>query len=244
MNAVPGSTESSIESTEPGPSTTGPSTAAAPTPVSPPATAPAAVRIATFDASFSGASSGELAAGLATGDDAQAAAVAEIVQRNRPDIVLIAGFDVSDASAVDLFRTNYLAVSQHGADPIEYRYTYTAAVNSGVDSGVDLDHDGTIGGPGDVFGFGDFAGQHGMVLYSRFPIVTDQVRTFQHLRWSAMPDARLPDDPTTPEPGDYYTAAELAVVRLSSASHWDVPVDLGGGRGRARAGVATGAAGR
>jgi hypothetical protein len=43
-----------------------------------------------------------------------------------------------------------------------------------------------------------------------------------------MPGARLPDDPATPEPGDWYSAEELAVVRLSSKSHWDVPVHVDG----------------
>jgi hypothetical protein len=43
-----------------------------------------------------------------------------------------------------------------------------------------------------------------------------------------MPDARLPDDPTTAEPGDWYTADELAVLPLASASMWDVPVTVDG----------------
>jgi hypothetical protein len=43
-----------------------------------------------------------------------------------------------------------------------------------------------------------------------------------------MPGARLPDDPTTSAPADWYSPAELAVFRLSSKSHWDVPVEIGG----------------
>ena len=43
-----------------------------------------------------------------------------------------------------------------------------------------------------------------------------------------MPDARLPDDPATPEPGDWYSPEELEVFRLSSKSHWDVPMDVDG----------------
>ena len=38
----------------------------------------------------------------------------------------------------------------------------------------------------------------------------------------------LPDDPDTPEPADWYSAEELDVVRLSSKSHWDVPIAIGG----------------
>ena len=45
-----------------------------------------------------------------------------------------------------------------------------------------------------------------------------------------MPGALLPDDPSTPEPADWYSPDELDVFRLSSKSHWDVPVRLPDGR--------------
>jgi hypothetical protein len=67
-----------------------------------------------------------------------------------------------------------------------------------------------------------------MVVLSRFPIVTEDVRTFQNLLWAAVPGARLPDDPATPEPADWYTADELALLPLSSTTHWDVPIDVDG----------------
>jgi hypothetical protein len=66
-----------------------------------------------------------------------------------------------------------------------------------------------------------------MVVLSRHPIVTDGVRTFRTFLWNDMPGALLPDDPDTPEPGDFYTDEELDVFRLSSKSHWDVPIDVG-----------------
>ena len=155
--------------------------------------------------------------------------MAEIIQRTRPDVLLLNDFDYDvNGEAVDLFRTNYLEVGQNGAEAIEYPYVFRAPVNSGVASGFDLDRDGTVGGPDDAFGFGGFPGQHGMVVLSRYPILDDDVRTFQHLLWSSMPDARLPDDPATAEPGDWYTADELAVLPLASASMWDVPVDVDG----------------
>ena len=165
---------------------------------------------------------------LSTRDDAQAATVAEIVQRERPDVLLLNEFDyVPDHAAADLFRTNYLEVSQHGARPIDYPYVYVAPSNTGVPSGHDLDNDGTVGGGNDAFGFGLFEGQYGMAVFSRYPIVTDKVRTFQHFRWADLPGALLPDDPATPAPADWYSADELEDVRLSSKSHWDVPVRIG-----------------
>ena len=39
-----------------------------------------------------------------------------------------------------------------------------------------------------------------MVVYSKYPIDTDQVRTFQNFLWKDMPGALLPDDPATPAP--------------------------------------------
>ena len=43
-----------------------------------------------------------------------------------------------------------------------------------------------------------------------------------------MPGALFPDDSTTPQPNDYYSEAELEVVRLSSKNHWDIPVEIDG----------------
>ncbi len=186
------------------------------------------VRFATFNASLNRDSRGELLADLSTPDDPQAREVAEVVQRTRPDVLLLNEFDYAGGyAAVDAFRTNYLEVSQHGAAPIRYPYAYTAPVNTGVPSGLDLDDDGTVGGPGDALGYGEFPGQYGMVVLSRYPIVADEVRTFREFRWADMPGALLPDDPSTPQPGDWYSPRELNVLPLSSKSHWDVPVLIG-----------------
>jgi phenylpropionate dioxygenase-like ring-hydroxylating dioxygenase large terminal subunit len=49
----------------------------------------------------------------------------------------------------------------------------------------------------------------------------------QYFRWKDMPDALLPDDPATPAPADWYSSDELNVFRLSSKSHWDLPIRIG-----------------
>ena len=191
--------------------------------------APQPVRFSTFNASLNRSGPGELVADLATGENPQASAVAEIIQRNRPDVLLVNEFDyVEGGVAADLFRDNYLEVSQGGAAPIDYPFAYVAPSNTGIPSGKDLDNNGTVGGPGDAFGFGFYPGQFGMVVFSRYPIDTAAVRTFQEFLWQDMPGALLPDDPTTPEPADWYSADELEVLRLSSKSHWDVPIQVGG----------------
>ena len=115
-----------------------------------------------------------------------------------------------------------------GAAPITYNYSFIAPSNTGVPSGFDLDNNGTVGGGNDALGFGAFPGQFGMAFFSQYEILTDQVRTFQTFLWKDMPGARLPDDSATAEPQDWYSPAELAVLPLSSKSHWDIPVTVNG----------------
>ncbi|GGV26440.1 endonuclease [Actinomadura cremea] len=211
--------------------------AAAATVVAPPAHAgrPHDVRFATFNASLNRGTAGELVADLSTRSDAQARTVAETVQRARPDVLLVNEFDYDRrGEAARLFQDNYLSVGQNDAEPIRYRYRYTAPSNTGVASGLDLDNDGrVVTEPGsdaygqDAYGYGMFPGQYGMVVYSRHPIDHRHIRTFQKFLWKDMPGAALPDDPTTHTPSDWYGPDELEKLRLSSKSHWDVPVRLG-----------------
>jgi hypothetical protein len=187
------------------------------------------VRFATFNASLNRNVAGQLVADLSTQTNVQAATVAEIIQRVRPDVLLINEFDfVENDVALDLFQDNYLSVAHNGAAPIEYPFSYTAPSNTGIPSGFDLNNNGVIAGGDDAFGFGAFPGQFGMAVYSMYPIDFDAVRTFQLFKWEDMPGALLPDDPATPAPADWYSPAELDVFRLSSKSHWDLPIDIDG----------------
>jgi hypothetical protein len=181
------------------------------------------VRFATFNASLNRAAAGDLVDHLSHPevDDVfrrQARNVAEVVQRTRPDVLLINEFDY-DPAAADLFRDNFLEVSQNGAAPISYPYAFIAPSNTGVPTGHDLDNNGSVGGGNDAFGFGAFPGQFGMVVYSRHPIDTSEVRTFQNFRWKDMPGNLIP----TP----FYSPEEVDILRLSSKSHWDVPIRIG-----------------
>lgn len=186
------------------------------------------LRVATYNLSLNRASAGELDADLSTPDDQQARTVAEVIQRANPDVILLNEFDyLPEMRAADLFRENYLAIGQGGADPVDYPYAYVAPSNTGIPSGFDLNNDGKVAGGDDAFGFGAFEGQYGMAILSKYPIDTENVRTFQNFLWKDMPGALLPDNPATPEPADWFSPEELEVVRLSSKSHWDVPVKVG-----------------
>ncbi|MDW8202363.1 MAG: phytase, partial [Cyanobacteriota bacterium SKYGB_h_bin112] len=218
------------------------------------------VRFAQFNASLNRNAQGQLVNDLSipvvpdtrgTGVNAnqalriqQARTVAEIIQRVNPDVLLINEFDF-DPAAVDLFRKNFLQVSQNGATPVTYNYFYIAPSNTGIPSGFDLNNNGVavttltngIGDPGygdDAFGFGVFPGQFGMLLLSKYPIVntTDvKPRTFQNFLWKDMPGNLLTNDPTPAGPNNlnsFYSAAEINVLRLSSKSHWDIPLEING----------------
>ncbi|MET1034765.1 MAG: endonuclease/exonuclease/phosphatase family protein [Arthrobacter sp.] len=181
----------------------------------------AGLRVATYNVSLNRGAAGDLVSDLASPNNAQAQAVAEVIQRTAPDVVLLNEFDYDEGhEAADLFRSNYLAAGQNGQDGIDYPYVYAAPSNTGVPIGADLDKDGTVGGAADSFGFGDFAGQYGMVLYSKHPLVEEEIRTFRTFRWKDMPGNMMPRD--------YYGPLVSNVLRLSSKSHWDVPVRVGG----------------
>lgn len=196
------------------------------------------IRIATFNVSMDGTNyieqeqtpiGGELHRHLQNGQHKQIKNIAEIIQRTQPDVILLNEFDYSKHSKTDVqnFIQHYLQVSQNNNKPIDYPYFYSAPVNTGVDSGLDLDKDGIASGTqDDAFGFGFFPGHYGMLLLSKFPIAKDDVRTFQHFLWKDMPDSLLP---TIKDESDqsYYSQQAQQILRLSSKSYWDIPVKIG-----------------
>ena len=181
-------------------------------------------RFATFNVYLNRPSQGQLTRDLIAGD-AQARAVAEVIQRVKPDVLLLNEFDY-DASGrtLDLFVGEYLEVSQNDVTALSYPFRYLAPSNTGIAAPIDVDKNGVIEGPADAFGYGRFPGQYAMALLSVYPIDTPQVRTFQRFLWRDMPGAALPDNLSSAEPEDFYTAEELSLFRLSSKNHWDLPV--------------------
>jgi len=194
------------------------------------------VRFATYNASLNRATQGGLLADLSTPDDVQARNVAEVIQRTRPDVLLINEFDFYEGGlAVDLFQENYLSISQGGAGAIEYPYRMAFPSNTGLLSGFDLNQNGftatladlgTFAYADDSWGFGQFPGQFAFAVFSMYPIVDDEVRTFQDFLWQEMPGALLPIDPATGE--SFYSEEILDQFPLSSKNHVDVPIDIGG----------------
>lgn len=181
----------------------------------------------------------------------QAHYVAETLQRVRADVVLVNEFDYdlagtpgasSDPSKLGYasesarrFNDNFLKLGHGGAstgrsavDGLDYRFAYTPNTNTGLASGLDLDNNGVVGGGNDAYGFGNFAGQFGMTIYSKYEIVN--VRTFQTFKWKDMPGNLLTADPSSGSANlaAYYSPEEIDALRLSSKNHVDITLKVNG----------------
>ncbi len=172
--------------------------------------------------------------------------IAAIIQKNRPDVLLMNEFnndgDAVDTKVLEGFQNNYLAVSQSlnsvdGGDmlePIEYPFAQNYATNTGLMTEFDLNNDGKKNGADDAYGFGFYHGHYGFALLSKFEIDTDNTRTFQKFLRKDLPGAVNPEievcdgSKTMPEGmkcGDlWYSEAEWNALRLSSKNHVDAPI--------------------
>lgn len=194
---------------------------------------PNKIRIATFNVSMEALNyvdrgtkvTGNELSQVLREDNQQIKNIAEIIQRVNPDVILLNEFDYVNDDNIRYFLANYLAKSQQGQAGINYPYFYQGSVNTGVKVNYDLNHDGKVNQqPSDTHGFGHFEGHFGMVLLSKYPINEQKIRTFQHFKWHDMPNALQPRDPVTKKP--WYTPKAWQTLRLSSKSHWDIPVTI------------------
>lgn len=171
------------------------------------------------------------------GTNPQLQAAAEVLQRVRPDIVLVNEIDYTgpvdadgcpptDRDAASAFHDHYLAVSQKGQPPLKFEHVFCRSTNTGVPSGLDLDNNGQSNDPNDAYGFGHYPGQYGQALFSRFPLDRTRARTFRKLLWKDVPRNLMPDG-TDGKPA-FYSPEAKAVFRVSSKSHWDVSVEISG----------------
>jgi len=179
------------------------------------------LRIASFNAELQRQGPGLLLRDIERGEDAQVIAVVDVIARSGADILALQGFDWDHEG-----RALTALAARLEAAGAPYPHRLALRPNSGLASGLDLDGDGTLGGPGDAQGYGAFTGQGGIAVLSRFPILRDGVRDFSDLLWHDLPDALLPEHPD----GSPFPSPEaLAAQRLSSTGHWVVPIDAPGG---------------
>ena len=101
------------------------------------------IRVATFNTSLFRGEAGDLVAELANPGSTDPKKIAEIIQRVRPDIILLNEFDYDVAGeAVERLHANFLMVSQGGQEPIDFPHRYVAESNTGISSCFDLNNDG------------------------------------------------------------------------------------------------------
>lgn len=192
-----------------------------------PKPAPGSLRVATYNVSMNRSSAGRLTQDLQRGDE-QIRSVAAVIRAVKPDILLLNEVDYSQqADHAEMFERLYLRDEQVdflGNGPFPMAYRFTAPVNTGEPSGLDLNQNARTNDPDDAWGFGRFPGQYGMAVLSRWPIDVQSSRTFQNLRWALLPGALKPTWPDSGKP--YYDEATWEKLRLPSKSFWDVVVRI------------------
>ncbi|MBX3728557.1 MAG: endonuclease/exonuclease/phosphatase family protein [Candidatus Sumerlaeia bacterium] len=194
------------------------------------------VRVALFNIELISTAKLEEVDAQGRGANPQLLAATAILQRIQPDILVLNELDHDyDAVAREgaplernawLFHARYLA---QGDAPLRFEHAFVEPCNTGILSGRDLDNDGIVATDADrgtrvhgndSFGYGEYPGQYAMGLLSRYPIERAGARTFQTFRWLDLPGNHIPPD--------WYSPEALEVFRLSSKSHWDVPIDIDG----------------
>lgn len=168
------------------------------------------------------------------GRNAQLRAAAEIVRQVDPDILVLNEIDhdhdgvlggADYSFGVRRFEAAYL---DQGERPLHYPFDFAPPCNTGFLSGADLDRNGRVATDadrgtrdhgGDSFGYGEYPGQYSIAVLSRLPLLVDEARSFQRFLWRDLPDPLLP--------ADWYGPAEQEVLRLSSKTHVDLPVQVG-----------------
>jgi endonuclease/exonuclease/phosphatase family metal-dependent hydrolase len=110
-------------------------------------------------------------------DHPQVLSASAIIRKVRPDVLSINEIE-AHPEAPRLLHDNFL---QRGDISLHYPYHYLGPTNSGVST--DLPQ------PFDLKGFGLFEGQYGIALFSRFPIIKEEVRSFEGFSWRDLPKA-------------------------------------------------------
>ena len=159
-----------------------------------PLTSPTTLRVAVFNIWELSREKLDRVDDAGRGTDKQLKGAAEILQRVRPNVVLINEIDFDEERTnAQLFIERYLRFSQNGQPSIDYPHVFFEPSNTGMPSGIDLNNNGNTDDPEDAFGFGTYPGQYAMALLSQRPFAIDEARTFRNFLWRDMPNHLMPD---------------------------------------------------
>ncbi|WWE57363.1 endonuclease/exonuclease/phosphatase family protein [Parasalinivibrio latis] len=146
--------------------------------------------------------------------------IAGVIRTVRPDVILLCEFDHpgvgGDDGAVAVFIREYLNTNDGDGEPIDYPHVYCPSSNTGLPL-KETSAKSTVIQPEEAHGFGLHHGQYGFVLLSRYPILFEEIRSWQQFRWQKMPGNRMPEG--------FYDSVTEQTLRLSSKNHVCVPID-------------------
>jgi hypothetical protein len=184
------------------------------------------VRFATFNISLSDNQAGVARNWVSKPNDPRLNNLAEIIRSVNADVLLLCEMDHpacgGDDGTISQFLTNYLFMTKNKEKLPIYPYYYAPASNTGVlpSSNQSLHCDDKIAKrPVDALGFGFHEGQYGFVLLSKYPILFNDIRTWQKTLWRDFPHSQMPLD--------YYTETAQNILPLSSKNHVSVPIQIG-----------------
>lgn len=178
------------------------------------------LRVASWNVGLDRKGPGLLLRDILRDEDPQIDAVAQVVAKIRPDILVLQKVDYD----LDLITLGALR-DRIAKDGWQFEHLFARRPNSGFATGLDMDGDGRLGGPNDAQGFGYFWGQAGMAILSRYPIDAERAEDFSTLLWRDLPGMIQPVVGGAPFP----SASAAAAQRLSYVGHWVVPVILPSG---------------
>ena len=173
------------------------------------------LRIATYNVELSREGPGLLLRDTRIGTAPDVEAAAKVIAAAAPDVLVLKGVDYDLEGAALGALAERIAAAGH---PMAHRAALRP--NTGMATGLDLDGDGQLGGPGDAQGFGRFAGEGGMAVLSRLPL--GEITDYSDFLWADLPGNLMDGAGQSPE--------ARAVQRLSTNGHWAVQVLLDGGR--------------
>ena len=166
--------------------------------------------IATYAAPLSRDGPGLLLRNILRGEDPQITAVQGIIGAVDPDVIVLTDFDYDlDGMALAAF-----------VELTGYPFQFAALPNAGMPTGLDIDGNKRLGEARDAQGYGRFSGDGGMAILSKMRIQTDAVVDLSATLWRDVDGAILPSVDGAPFPSE----AAQAVQRISSASHWILPI--------------------
>ena len=148
------------------------------------------LRLASYTAALERNAPGLLYRDILYGKSSQIRAALRLIATIKPDVLALQRFDWdAELRAARAFQS---ALKAQGW---EMQNLLAPRPNTGVATGVDIDGNGQIGGPGDAQSYGIFAGQRGLLLLSRLPFDVQNSQDHSQVLWAEVPQTQSTDPP-------------------------------------------------